>query len=150
MLFGRSRAKIGKARRARDKGGGGPRVFGKVISGVMVVSGLLTLTMLYAAFAPAAALQRFFGESAGGAALNVVTPNWGVLIGLIGALLLYGALHRQARSVALVVAGVSKLAFIGLVLAQGERYLSSLGAAIVVDSIMVALFAVFLMFGRNA
>lgn len=125
-------------------------MFGKVISGVMIVSGLLTLTMLYAAFAPEAALQRFFGESASGAALNVVTPNWGVLIGLIGALLIYGAVHRPARNVALVIAGVSKVAFIALVLAQGERYMSGLGSAVVVDGIMVALFAVFLILGRNA
>jgi len=122
----------------------------RIISGVMIVGGALTMTMLYAAFAPEAALQRFFGEGAEGAALTIVAPNWGVLIAFMGALLIYGALHRPSRDLALVVAGASKVAFIALVLGQGDRYMQGLGAAVIVDSVMVVLFTAFLLFARKS
>jgi hypothetical protein len=120
----------------------------KVFPGVMAVSGLLTLTMLYAAISPEAATQQFFGETPTGAMARIVVPNWGVLIGLMGALLLWGAWHAPSRKLALVVAGASKIAFIALVLLQGERYLGGLGAAVITDAVMVALFALYLVFGK--
>ncbi|MGE0741707.1 MAG: hypothetical protein AB7O98_10215 [Hyphomonadaceae bacterium] len=120
----------------------------RIFAGVMIVSGLLTMTMLYAAIAPVAAMQASFGESVSGAMAEVVAPNWGILIGLMGALLIYGAIHAPSRKLALVVAGASKVAFIALVLAQGDRYLGGLGAAVAVDSVMVVLFAVYVLFGR--
>jgi hypothetical protein len=123
-------------------------MFERVFAGIMIVAGLLTLTMLYPVFAPEAAMQSMFGETPSGAALAVVVPNWGILIGLMGALLIYGALHPPSRKLALVVAGVSKIAFIALILLQGDRYLSGLGTAVIVDSIMVVLFSVYLIFGR--
>ena len=49
----------------------------KVFAGIMIASGLLTLTMLYAAFAPAAAVQQFFSETPEGAFVSVIVPNWG-------------------------------------------------------------------------
>jgi hypothetical protein len=123
-------------------------MFERVFAGVMIVSGLLTLTMLYPVFAPEAAVQSMFGEAPTGAALAVIVPNWGILIGLMGALLIYGALHPPSRKLALVVAGASKIAFITLILMQGERYLSGLGTAVIVDSVMIVLFAAYLIFGR--
>ena len=120
----------------------------KIFSGVMVVSGLLTLTMLYAAFAPATAVQSFFGETPEGAFASIIVPNWGVLIGLMGALLIYGAFKPSARKLALVVAGTSKVAFVSLILAQGDRYLSTLGTAVIVDSVMIVLFVAYVIFGK--
>lgn len=123
-------------------------MFNKIFVGVMVVAGLLTLTMLYAALSPAAAIQSFFGETPEGAMASVVVPNWGVLIGLMGALLLYGAFHAPSRKLALVVAGASKIAFIALVLMQGDRYLAGLQTVVIVDSVMVVLFAIYIVFGK--
>ena len=120
----------------------------KVFVTIMVVSGLLTLTMLYAAVSPVAASQSFFQETPQGAMASIVVPNWGVLIGLMGALLLYGAFHAPSRKLALVVAGVSKLAFIALILMQGDRYLSGLQTALIVDAVMVVLFAIYVLVGK--
>jgi hypothetical protein len=122
----------------------------KIFAGVMVVSGLLTLTMLYAAFAPAAAVQSFFGETAEGAVASIIVPNWGVLIGLMGALLIYGAFRPSVRKLTLVVAGASKVAFVALILAQGDRYMTGLGTAVIVDSVMVVLFAAYVILGKPA
>jgi hypothetical protein len=123
-------------------------MFNRIFVAIMVVSGLLTLTMLYAAVAPIAASQSFFQETPEGAMASIVVPNWGVLIGLMGALLLYGAFHAPSRKLALVVAGVSKIAFIALILMQGDRYLSGLRTALIVDAVMVALFAIYLVVGK--
>lgn len=122
----------------------------KVVAGVMILSGLLTLTMLYAAVSPGAAVQQFFGETPEGALKQIVVPNWGILIGLMGALLMFGALNPGSRRLTLVVAGASKLAFVALVLAQGSRYLGGLGTAIVIDSVMIVLFACFLFLPKRA
>ncbi len=124
-------------------------LWSKIVAGVMIASGLLTLTLLYAAFAPAAAVQQMFSESIGGAMEAVVVRNWGVLIGLMGALLIFGAFNPGSRRLALVVAGVSKMAFIGLILAQGDRYLDGLGAAITIDAVIIVLFAIFLLTWRR-
>lgn len=120
----------------------------KIFAGLMVASGLLTLTMLYAAFAPVAAVQTFFGETPEGAFASVVVPNWGILIGLMGALLIYGAFKPSARKLALIVAGASKVAFVGLILAQGDRYMSGLGTAVIIDSVMIVLFAAYVILGK--
>ncbi|OQW59754.1 MAG: hypothetical protein A4S17_02340 [Proteobacteria bacterium HN_bin10] len=120
----------------------------RVFAGVMIVSGLLTLTMLYTAIAPSAAMQSFFGEGVESRAVSIVVANWGILIGLMGALLIYGALHPPSRKLALVVAGASKIAFVGLILSQGQLFLDGLGAAVIIDSAMVVLFAAYLFFGR--
>lgn len=123
-------------------------MFEKIFAGVMVVAGLLTLTMLYAAVSPEAAVQSFFRETPDGAMASIVVPNWGILIGLMGALLIYGAFHPPSRKLALVVAGASKIAFIALILMQGDRYLASLQTAVIVDSVMVVLFVIYLIFGK--
>jgi hypothetical protein len=112
---------------------------------VMLVSGLLTCTMLYAAVAPRASLLSTFGEAPEDPVTSLVTRNWGVLIALVGALLVYGAFRPGHRRLVLTVAAASKLAFIGLVLSQGTRYLShGAGVAVAVDSVMVVLFGLYL------
>ena len=108
---------------------------------IMIVSGALTCTMLYAAIAPQAALRSSFGEALDGPVADIVVRNWGALIALVGAMLIFGAFDRPSRPLVLVVAGVSKLVFIGLVISHGAKYLShQAGVAVVVDLVMVGLF----------
>jgi len=54
------------------------------IKWIMLVSGALTCTMLYAAIAPQAALRATFGETLEGPPAEIVVRNWGALIGLVG------------------------------------------------------------------
>ena len=108
---------------------------------IMLVSGVLTCTMLYAAIAPQAALRSTFGETLEGPLAEIVVRNWGALVALVGAMLIYGAFNPPGRPLILTVAGLSKLIFIGLVLAHGTRYLEhQVGLAIAIDLVMVALF----------
>jgi hypothetical protein len=112
---------------------------------IMIVSGLLTLTMVYAAIAPEAALRSTFGESVSGPVADVVVRNWGALIVLMGVMLLYGAHRPAVRPLALSVAGTSKAVFIVLVLSHGGRFLGyQAGIAVVVDLVWVVVFGAFL------
>ena len=118
------------------------------MKGIMIVCGLLTCTMLYAAIAPQAALQATFGSSLEGPLAEVVVRNWGVVIALVGAMLLYGAFVPAARPLVLIVAGVSKIVFMGLLLTVGRPFLGQATVAVVSDVIQVALFGSYLLLTR--
>jgi hypothetical protein len=112
---------------------------------IMLVSGTLTCTMLYAAIAPEAALLSTFGETLDGPLAEIVVRNWGALIALVGAMLIYGAFDPPSRPLVLSVAGFSKLVFIGLVFFHGSHYLrQQAGVAIAIDLVMVLLFISYL------
>ena len=116
------------------------------IKWIMLVSGLLTFTMVYAALAPSAALRSSFGESLDGPLADIVVRNWGALIALIGAMLVYGAFRPAVRALALTVAGLSKIIFITLILTSGRQFLDEqIAVSVIVDSVMVILFATFLL-----
>ena len=117
---------------------------------IMIVSGLLTMTMIYAAIAPEAALRSTFGEGLSGPAAEIVVRNWGALIALIGAMLIYGARKPAVRPMALTVAGASKAIFIALVLSHGGRFLGyQAGIAVLADVLWVAVFAAYLLAMRR-
>jgi hypothetical protein len=120
------------------------------VKGLMLVSGILTCTMLLAAVAPQATLRSTFGETLEGPLAEVVVRNWGVLIALVGGMLIYGAYVPPVRSLVLAVAALGKATFIGLVLAQGGRYLARAGVVLVCDLVMVAAFAACLVAMRRA
>jgi hypothetical protein len=117
---------------------------------LMIVSGLLTLTMVYAAIAPEAALRSTFGESMAGPVADIVVRNWGALIALMGAMLIYGARKPAVRELALTVAGASKAIFVALVLSHGGRFLSNqAGIAVIIDLMWVLVFVTYLLSVRQ-
>jgi hypothetical protein len=120
------------------------------IKWIMLVSGALTCTMLYAAVAPEAAMRATFGEALEGALAPIVVRNWGVLVGLMGALLIYGAYHPESRRLALAMAGTSKLVFSLLVLTAAPLYRSAAAIPVTIDLMWVAVFAAYLVSARTA
>ena len=117
---------------------------------IMILSGVLTMTMVYAALAPEAALRSTFGESVSGPVADIVVRNWGALIALVGARLIYGARKPAVRPMALTVAGASKAMFVALVLSHGGRFLGyQAGIAVVVDLVWVAVFALYFLVVRR-
>ena len=122
------------------------------IKWIMLVSGILTTTMLYAAIAPHAALQSNFGHdlATSGPLAELIVRNWGFLIGLIGVMLIYGAFDPPGRPFILTITGISKIWFIGLLLTVGSSYLTQpIRIALVVDSLEVLLFAAYLVMTRT-
>jgi hypothetical protein len=80
----------------------------------------------------------------------VVVRNWGALVALVGAMLIHGAFVSDVRPLVLIVAGTSKLLFIGLVVTRGRRYLrGQAGIAVALDSVLVLLFAAYLVAART-
>jgi len=118
---------------------------------IMVLSGVLTMTMVYAALAPEAALRSTFGESVSGPVADIVVRNWGALIALVGAMLIYGARKPAVRPMALTVAGASKAMFVALVLSHGGRFLGyQAGSAVLIDVLWIIVFATYLLSVRGA
>lgn len=117
---------------------------------IMLVSGILTCSMLLAVLAPQAALRSMFGATVDGPVAEIVVRNWGALIALVGATLIYASSRPAVRPLALVLAIVSKLIFITLVLVFGRELLShQAGGAVVGDSLMVVLFLLYLLGSRR-
>jgi len=71
---------------------------------IMLVCGVLTCSMIFAAVAPQSALLSMFGVTMEGPVAEIVVRNWGALIAIVGAMLIYGAYDLPSRPMALVVA----------------------------------------------
>ena len=117
---------------------------------IMLVSGVLTGTMVYAAVAPQAALRSMFGESLEGPLAEIVVRNWGALIALVGGMLIYGAFEPLSRRLVLIVAGFSKVVFVALLVSYGRQYIGQQAAvSIAIDLAMVLLFIIYLFATRR-
>jgi hypothetical protein len=122
----------------------------RYMKGIMLVSGLLTCTIFYAAIAPDAILRSIFGDTLQGPVAEIVVRHWGALIGLMGAMLVYGAFSTAARSLVLTIAGLNKLIFIALMLSFGRPFLDhQAGVAVISDLVQVALFVGYLIAARG-
>jgi hypothetical protein len=116
----------------------------KNIKWVMLVSGVLTFTTVYGLFAPEAALESMFGASFKGTLESIIVRSWCALVGLIGAVLIYGALNDKSRVLSITVATVSKVIFVSLVMIYGQEFLGKAGPAIAIDCITIALASLYL------
>ena len=125
------------------------KLIAKNIKWIMLVSGVMTSTLLLAAIAPDSALRMIFGETLEGPLSDIIVRNWGVLVGLVGMLLIYGAFNEHVRKLVLVLATTSKVAFVGLILAFGSNYLSKVGTSIAIDTLFIVLFVVYLLGEMN-
>ncbi len=121
------------------------------IKWIMLVAGILTASIFYYAIAPDAALRADFGQGVEGPLALLIVRNWGVLVGLVGLMLVYGAFVPPARRLVLAVATLSKAAFVLLLLTVGHDFLGQrIGLALVVDSLEVLLFLTYLLSTRHA
>ena len=121
------------------------------IKWIMLVSGILTTTMLYTAVAPAAAMRSSFGQALEGPLAELIVRNWGLLVGLVGLMLVYGAFVPPARRLVLSVAAISKAAFVLLLLTVGHEYIGQqIGIALWVDGLEALLFLIYLLSTRHA
>ena len=110
----------------------------------MLASGVLTFTMVYGPFAPEAALESMFGVSFNGTLESIIVRSWCALVGLIGAILIYGALNDKTRVFCISVAMISKVIFVSLVMIYGQEFLGKAGPAIAIDCVTIALSALYL------
>jgi len=114
------------------------------IKWIMLVSGIITCSMVFAVIAPDAALKNTFGASMEGPLVEIVVRSWGSLITLVGGMLIYGAYHTVHRRLILTVAAIGKLFFVGLILVYGSAFLDKAMLTIVFDTAVAALYIVYL------
>jgi hypothetical protein len=120
------------------------------IKWIMLITGILTASMFYNAIAPDAALRSSFGQGLEGPLAELIVRNWGVLVGLVGLMLIYGAFVPPARRLVLSVAALSKAAFVILLLTVGHDYLGQrIGVALWVDGLEALLFVTYLLGTRH-
>ena len=110
----------------------------------MLASGILTFTMFYGMFAPQAALESMFGASFDGTLANIVIRSWSALVGLIGAILIYGFFSPHIRLFALSVAAFSKVIFVLLIVLYGQDFLSKVAPAIAIDCVVIIVSGLYL------
>lgn len=114
----------------------------RAVRWIMIVSGLLTCTMLYAVVAPHQVLLSNFGTTYTGPSVEVVARNWGALVVLSGLFVIYAASRPRLRAPALVIAGAGKLVFVALVLIYARDLLDGpLRVPVAVDTAIVVLYA---------
>jgi hypothetical protein len=121
----------------------------KSIKWIMLVSGLLTCTMIYAVISPEASVASTFGESLSGDLANTIVRSWGALITLIGVMLIYGAFNPSNRKFAAAIAGVSKLIYVALLINLGDPYLSKAAVIVGFDSIVAVVLLAYVFVGEN-
>jgi len=112
------------------------------IQAILVVCGLLTASMLQFTVMPGRAARSTFGETVEGALGDVVIRGWGLLIALTGGMLLWAAFHPETRTLAIGVALISKVFYMGQLIARRGRFLKGMaGMTLLIDLVMAALLA---------
>jgi hypothetical protein len=123
--------------------------FQRAIKWIMLVSGLLTCTTAFALFASDASLRSTFDVSLSNPMTLIVVRHWGALVGLFGIMLIYGAFEESVRRMVLLAASAGKAIFISLVLSYGHHVVSQAGPGVMIDTISVLLFVVYLTWSRK-
>ncbi|MGE8502342.1 MAG: hypothetical protein ACN6P1_08945 [Pseudomonas sp.] len=117
---------------------------------LMLVSGALTATMFYGVVAPQAALESMFGTSFDGQLESIIIRSWSALVGLIGIVMIYGALNERHRVFSASIAALSKAIFVSLVMIYGQKFLGSVAPAIALDLLVIASTLLFLLTARQS
>src|SRR6267378_2080951 len=78
---------------------------------ILLITGLATAGALMLFLAPVTMMKMLFGQAPADALSLLIARHWGLLVGLVGALLIYAAYHAEIRVPTLIVAIVEKAAF---------------------------------------
>lgn len=111
---------------------------------VMLAGGVLTSTMWLAAFAPQLGLRLLVGEAPSGALPLMLARMFGLMVGMNGLMLIWGAFHPEVRPVVLLYATAGKAAFVAIV-ASNPDWRSKAMFGLAVDSLLVLLFGAYLL-----
>lgn len=120
------------------------------VATILVVTGVLTAVGAVGFAFPRPFFAMLLGMTTDDATTTVIGRHWGLLIGLIGALLIYAAYHTEARIPIMTVAAVEKLALAALVIASPLRRRRLTTAIVGADVVMAILFVIILaQYGRS-
>jgi hypothetical protein len=78
---------------------------------ILLLTGLATAGALVLFLAPVPVLSMLFGQEPSDGLSVLVARQWGLLVFLVGALLVYAVYHPEVRVPVLILAGVEKVVF---------------------------------------
>jgi hypothetical protein len=111
---------------------------------ILLLTGLATAGALVLFLAPVTMLKLLFGQAPSDALSLLLARQWGLLVCLVGALLMYAAYHAEVRVPTLIVAIVEKVAFaLGVSISPFHRRPTVLVMALA-DSGMAAVYLMYL------
>jgi len=113
---------------------------------ILLLTGLATAGAMVVFLAPVTMLRLLFGQGPSDAPSLLIVRHWGLLIGLVGALLVYAAYHAEVRVPVLIVAIVEKAAFaLGYMIFFSPFHRRPIAFALALaDSSMAALYLMYL------
>ncbi len=112
---------------------------------ILYVTGALTASMFLMALIPAKAFKDNFGSDISDPNVVMLARHWGFYVGLAGLLLIYAGAHPEVRLPILWFAIAGKAAIVALIVMRlGELKGTRAPVVAIVDSIMVALFVIYL------
>jgi hypothetical protein len=111
---------------------------------VLLITGLATAGAMAFFLTPVPMMRIVFGQAPFDVPSLLVVRHWGLLVGLVGALLIYAAYHTDVRVPTLIVAIVEKAAIaIGLLLSPLRRRPAVLAIALA-DGGMAGVYLIYL------
>jgi hypothetical protein len=111
---------------------------------ILLFTGLLTAGALGLLLAPAPVLRLLFGQDPPNALVLLIARQWGLLVFLIGALLVWAAYHAEVRVPAMILACIEKSVFaLSVLLSPFRRRALALQVALA-DAVMATLYLLIL------
>jgi hypothetical protein len=114
------------------------------ISLILLLTGLATAGAVALFLAPVTMLKMLFGQAPSDALSLLIARHWGLLVGLVGALLVYAAYHAEIRVPTLIVAIVEKVAIALAMFISPFRRRPAVVVIALADASMAAVYVTYL------
>src|SRR5262245_59722470 len=111
---------------------------------ILLITGLVTAGIFVVFVAPVPVMKVLFGQAPSDALGLLIARHWGLLVGLVGALLIYAAYHPDVRAPTLLVAIAEKVALVVGLLISPFRQRSTVRAVALADAGMSAVYVLYL------
>jgi hypothetical protein len=111
---------------------------------ILLVTGLLTAGAVGLSLAPGPLLTSLFGHPPADGLSLFIARQWGLLVFLVGALLVWAAYHAEVRVPALIIAAVEKAVFAVSVFLSPFRRHALAARVAVADGVMATLYILIL------
>jgi uncharacterized membrane protein YozB (DUF420 family) len=119
------------------------------IKWILIITGAVTMTMLYAAIAPQAAMMQSFGATLEGPLAEVIVRSWGMMVTLIGAMLILSAFRPKYRRMMMTAAAFGKAFLIIMILIQGGAIMAASMPVVIFDGLVVLIYAAYVLTGNQ-
>jgi hypothetical protein len=119
-------------------------MLGAQIELILLLTGIATAGAVVLFLAPVTMTKVLFGQAPADALSLLIARHWGLLVGLVGALMIYAAYHAETRVPTLVIAITEKAAFVLCVFFSPFRRRPTVLVMVLVDAGMAVVYILYL------